>query len=547
MTVSPQLSDAEIDQLSDADLLEMAREAGITPAFPLPSALLPWPEFLRANFPQHATAPLSPRHVSLWQWFDDLRPDAHLPPRVEIWPRGGAKSSTVELGTARVGSKLSRRFVLYVCGTQDQADSHVQNIAPLLLQLGADPSLNRFGRAQGWRRDQLRTANGFNVAGFGIDSAQRGIKIDQYRPDLIVFDDVDSRHDSIEAVRKKIEAITQSILPTCSRYCAYLFVQNLIHANSVAAQLVDNRADFLLDRDLPTVEPAVRDLKLETIERGNGMKPIYRVIGGTPTWEGQDLETVERQINAWGLDAFEREAQHDVRHGGEPFFHMYQGVDYGGKGIDGLHVCLPFDIPAHWTWFGGLDWGYDAPFAFVLCAVDGNDIVYAVDEIVQRRLVNTDQAQAVKKMLGVYAPPNTLIASDPSMWAKKVKSDGIGEADIESFHREGLRCAEANNNRQHGWDQIRTRLGSRKLVIFKGRCPILENQLKTAVHDRNRTEDLDDDADIPPSHMDVLQALRYALMTRPRPAIDPSAPKPVQEYDWTPGASNHTKEPVRRL
>jgi len=48
----------------------------------------------------------------------------------------------------------------------------------------------------------------FNVASYGLDGAARGIKIEKYRPDLIVFDDIDSQADSPLAVEKKIAAIT---------------------------------------------------------------------------------------------------------------------------------------------------------------------------------------------------------------------------------------------------------------------------------------------------------------------------------------------------
>jgi hypothetical protein len=62
--------------------------------------------WLRKNFPHVASAPLSDRHKRLWSWFENLTPDTALNPRVEVWPRGGAKSSTAELGTTYVGDGL---------------------------------------------------------------------------------------------------------------------------------------------------------------------------------------------------------------------------------------------------------------------------------------------------------------------------------------------------------------------------------------------------------------------------------------------------------
>ena len=197
-------------------------------------------------------------------------------------------------------AKLTRRYVLYVCGTQEQADKHVGSIASLLEVLGVERAVNKFGTARGWRRDQLQTANGFNVTGIGLDVAIRGVKLDQYRPDLIILDDIDDDQDTVKTVNKKIDAITTSILPAGSSDLAVLFLQNLIHEEGIVSQLVDGRADFLHDREIPTVEPAVQGLEYRLEEQSDGSR-IYRVTAGLPTWEGQNSRTCEAQINLWGL------------------------------------------------------------------------------------------------------------------------------------------------------------------------------------------------------------------------------------------------------
>lgn len=253
---------------------------------------------------------MAPRHERLWQWFETLESGVRPRPRVEVWPRGGTKSTTAELGCTRLASKRTRRFLLYVSETQPQADKHVQSIGTMLERLGEPRAVNEYGASKGWRHQELRTASGFNAVSYGLDSAVRGVKLDELRPDVIVFDDVDSRHDTEAARQKKVEAITTSILPAGSPDCAVLFVQNLITEDSIMAQLCDGRADFLHDREVPVIEPAIRGLEVERIitEAGAG----YRIIAGEPTWEGQGIATCEQQINAWGLSAFLREAQHQV-------------------------------------------------------------------------------------------------------------------------------------------------------------------------------------------------------------------------------------------
>lgn len=348
------------------------RQKGRSAGEPLPGAELPWQTWLPHYFPHVASAPLADRHTRLWEWFEALTPGVRPRPRVEVWPRGGAKSSSGELGCSRVAAKLSRRFVLYVCATQDAADKHVQSIATLLEKLGAERLVGKYSNSKGWKRDQLRTANGFNIAGIGLDVAVRGVKIDEFRPDLIIFDDIDNQHDTLKTVEKKISAITESILPTGSSDCAYLFLQNLIHEEGIVAQLVDGRADFLHNREVPTVEKAVNDLKYESFTTEDGGKR-YRIIGGVPTWAGQDLRTCEAQIETYGLKAFLREMQQEVTGAEGTYFDVSQ-LQYCAPGeVPPLvAVCLAWDLAAT---EGGGDWTVGA---LIGKAANGNLYVLAV-------------------------------------------------------------------------------------------------------------------------------------------------------------------------
>ncbi|HVT12825.1 MAG TPA: phage terminase large subunit [Fimbriimonadaceae bacterium] len=300
--------------------------------------------WLGERFPHVADKPLGRRHRRLWEWFSGLRAGERPRARIEVWPRGGAKSSTAELGCAFVGTKLTRRFVLYVSGTQDQADLHVQAIASLFEQIGVERALSKYGTSKGWRRNQLRTKEGFNVAAYGLDGATRGIKIEKYRPDLIIFDDIDSQSDSTAAVEKKIAAITRAIIPTGASDCAILFLQNLIHEGGVVSRLVDGRAEFLLDREPPMVEPAVIGLATEIVELPDGRR-VHRIMAGEASWEGQPLSVCERQINDWGLRAFLREAQHEVK-GAEGYFFDSSKFVVVDDAPNLIAVCLAWDLAA---------------------------------------------------------------------------------------------------------------------------------------------------------------------------------------------------------
>lgn len=271
--------------------------------------LASWREWLARYFP-HFTK-FAPRHIRLYEWFSALRPGVAPRPRVEIWPRGGAKSSTGELGTTYVGARRRRKFALYVSNTQDQANKHVGAISATCQRAGLDRAIGKYGSSLGWSVSLLRVANGFNVVGLGLDAAGRGLKLEEYRPDLMIFDDVDDRHDTERSVAKKIATITESILPMGSPDVAILVLQNLIHAHSIVKQLADGRAEFLHGRDVPPPEPAVEGLEYEAEMQEDGQRH-YRITAGHATWPGQDLATCEFQMNTWGRIAFLREAQHDL-------------------------------------------------------------------------------------------------------------------------------------------------------------------------------------------------------------------------------------------
>ena len=268
-------------------------------------------QWLRDNFPNVISKAFAPRHQQLWEWFKTIRPDCIVPPRLEIWPRGGAKSITGRLGTVYAGARLARRFCLYVSETQEQADTHVAAISGFFAQLGYGPALTKQGTQKGWRRNQLRVDNGFNVAAMGLDTAVRGINLDQFRPDMIIFDDIDGRNDTPKTTAKKEAAVTESILPAGSSDCVVLFLQNLVIEDGIISRVVDGRAPYLLNAEVIGPIKAVEGLVVEDDQLPNG-KWYKKIGGGVASWAGQTLEICQQQILLWGWPAFKREAQQEV-------------------------------------------------------------------------------------------------------------------------------------------------------------------------------------------------------------------------------------------
>ncbi len=373
----------------------------------------PYEIWLQSNFPWHARSPLATRHHRLWRWFDAFEEGKRQCTQVEVWPRGGGKSTTTELGVAYLAAKLSRRFVLYVSGTQHQADRHTQAIASMLESLGFDRMVGKYNSSRGWSASTLRTSSGFNCMALGLDTAARGIKLDEFRPDLIIFDDVDGHDDSPLAVEKKQLAITQTLIPAGSPDCSVLFIQNLVHDEGIVARLVDGRADFLLDREVAVPEPAVRGLELERSLDADG-RVVYQIIGGEATWAGQDLSTCEAQINLSGPTAFLRESQHEVFGRQGMFFDVREFRSCQANEVPSLSkVCRAWDLAATQ---GGGDYTVGA-----LLGLGANGVIYVLNIVrgqwssdrVRREVLHAAQADRA-----AYPQVVVRLPQDPSQAGK---------------------------------------------------------------------------------------------------------------------------------
>lgn len=278
-----------------------------------------WATWVAGVVPRFFPQAFAHHHVAMWDWawniVPDQAPDEHL---AAILARGGAKSTNAEGIVVALGVTGRRRYALYVCDTQDRADDHVGNCAAMLegaevaefYPAHAERMVGKHGNSKGWRRNRLRTAGGLVVDALGLDTAARGIKVEDARPDLMVLDDIDALHDTPRATTKKIRTLTKSILPAGSDELAVLAVQNLILPDGVFAQVADGRAKFLARRQVIGPVPALRNLTVTYDDDG------LPQVAGEPTWVGQDVAECQRQVEDFGLDAFVEEAQHDVEDAG---------------------------------------------------------------------------------------------------------------------------------------------------------------------------------------------------------------------------------------
>jgi len=268
-------------------------------------------EFLRIYHANSVSSGMAEHHKEFWAWIERIRPGETVPARCAFWPRGGGKSTTIELAVAYLVKIAARGVIVVVSATADSATKHLANIKAFLQRQGETRLVSAFGIVEGWNAETLRTASGATIICASLNQHIRGAKSGDRRPDLIIFDDIDELHDSEEATKKKAETLSSSIIPAGSTDCAFAFMQNLIHADSLASQLVDGRADFLHNREGTEVIPAVRGMAYERVVGTDG-KVSYRITAGAATWEGQSIAVCEKQMGDSGHRAFLRERQHEV-------------------------------------------------------------------------------------------------------------------------------------------------------------------------------------------------------------------------------------------
>jgi len=182
------------------------------------------------------------------------------------------------------------------------------------------------------------------------------------------------------------------------------------------------------------------------------------------------------------------------------------------------HVCKPFDIPAHWTRYRGVDWGRRNPFACVFLAKEPDTgRLYVYRELYQAGLTDRQQARAIKD-LSLPGERFAATFADPSMWTIKSVEDRVFST-ADEYAAEGVYLSKADNHRILGKRKLDTLLanlpdGRPGLMVFES-CPDWIELVPTLPYaTTGDKEDIDTTAD---DHL--YDATRYALTqinTKPR-------------------------------
>lgn len=201
-----------------------------------------------------------------------LSEDENIKNLVIIAFRGSGKTTIVNLSYPlwAILGKQQKKFILIVGLTQAQAQQHLKNIRK---ELESNELLRKdmgpFQEENEWNSASLYLEkHDAKIVAVSMEQSIRGIRHGQYRPDLIICDDIeDSRSVKTRESREKtFNWLTSEVIPAGDINTRLVMIGNLLHEDSVLMRLKE---------------------KIKT-KKMKGMYKAYPILlNGKPVWSGK--------------------------------------------------------------------------------------------------------------------------------------------------------------------------------------------------------------------------------------------------------------------
>ncbi len=332
-------------------------------------------------FPHIFTRPFTEYQKEFWQWGWEIEPDTYYRPRVECEPRGVGKSSNAEALVVSLVARKKRAMIGYVSLDENKATRHFENIKAMLEsdQLleyypHCKPKVQKLkSLAEHWSREAIVTESDAMIVPLTLLGSSRGWRsASGNRFDVIVLDDVDKLGNSAELGKKLIELMKGEILGAGYDKTVVLMAQNLIHRDSICAQILDHRADILSNRIFCGPFPLLKwyDAVKEDIPNDPTGAKAWRITDGEPFDPAISIEYATMLLNTYGKATFDREVQqkvfeveedNDFREWSEVYhlvtYSEFQSVmEQFGENVWNEHTGR-LQVPLRWNVGLGFDWG----------------------------------------------------------------------------------------------------------------------------------------------------------------------------------------------
>jgi hypothetical protein len=168
---------------------------------------------------------------------------------VRAWCRGLAKSVRCMFENLYLALTGSVKNIILISATEDLAENL---LAPYKIELESNQRIiNDYGEQKGyisWQGVQFITKSGVSFTGFGAGQSPRGTRNESIRPDVIIFDDIDTDEEvrNKKRIQKKWEWIEEAALPTTdiSGNIRILFNGNIIGKDTCITRAIA-KADYV--------------------------------------------------------------------------------------------------------------------------------------------------------------------------------------------------------------------------------------------------------------------------------------------------------------
>ena len=220
--------------------------------------------FCKQFFPKTARQPAAPFHATLWNYLED--PSKRFLNMVCF--RDSAKTSILRMFTGKRIAYGTSRTILYVSSSEAHATRSIQWIRSRIEErVGRDGMKRRelfasvFDLRPGkkWTDTELEIFHGVEtqpiwLLGVGITGNTRGINFDDYRPDLIVLDDIlTDENGATKDQRDKITdlvtgALKNSLAPASESPSAKLVMLNTPQARDDVVDLASRDSEWFTAR-----------------------------------------------------------------------------------------------------------------------------------------------------------------------------------------------------------------------------------------------------------------------------------------------------------
>lgn len=133
-----------------------------------------------------------------------------------------------------------RRYILLIGASADSARENLSNIKIELEE--NDDIIEDFGDLKGkvWRDNRLELTNGTCIQSKGAGASMRGTRFHQYRPDLIILDDV-LKDDAVDSVsqRNKTSRWLKRVVFNLGKESFIIWVNTVFHGDDPISRLCD--------------------------------------------------------------------------------------------------------------------------------------------------------------------------------------------------------------------------------------------------------------------------------------------------------------------